>query len=60
MRRNKQDPVRYLVDYHNAREQARRERQRAARQAERKTLIAQAIVGIIGFLTLTAASGILG
>lgn len=58
--RARRDPVRYLVDYHNTREQARRERQKAARRAEQKTLIAQAIIGIIGFLTLTAASGILG
>ena len=58
--RARRDPVRYLVDYHNTREQARRERQRAARRAEEKALITQVIVGIIGFLTLTAASGILG
>ena len=60
MRRVRQDPVRYLIDYRNQREQERRERQRAARRAERRTLIAQAIVGIIGFITLTVASGVLG
>lgn len=58
--RRRQDPVRYLIDYRNQREQERRERQRAARKTEAKLLAEQAIAAVIGFWILTWASGILG
>ena len=51
--------VRYLIDERDQRRQARIERQRAARRAERKTLAVQALVGIGTFAIFVAASGII-
>lgn len=52
--------VRYLCDERDARRQARLERQRAARRAERRTLALQTLTGLVGFIALTVASGVLG
>ena len=57
--KNKRQAVRYLDDYRNTRRQERIAAQRAARRAERKLLVMQALVGVSAFMALTAASGIL-
>ncbi len=57
--RRREQAVRYLVDYRDMRRQARIEAQRAARRAERKLLVLQALVGVVTFMVFTAASGIL-
>lgn len=57
--RTKENAVRYLVDHHDMRRQARMEAQKAARRAERKLLVEQALTAVVGFWVLTLASGIL-
>lgn len=57
--RTREQAVRYLDDYRDMRRQARIEAQRAARRAERKLLVLQALIGALTFAVFTAASGIL-
>lgn len=51
--------VQYLLDERDSRRQARIERQRAARRAERRLLIEQTVTALIGFMALVIASGVL-
>ena len=55
----KKTNVQYLLDERDSRRKARIERQRAARRAERRLLIKQAVTALIWFIALVIASGVL-
>jgi len=59
MRTRKDDRVQFRYNPADWRRQARLEIQRKERKRERKLLVEQAIIGVVGFIVLTIASGVL-